>query len=105
MTEKRLSLGVEIPNQNLKAADIPSSTSSWDEIAAFAGSFNAYTNVEAVRCRELASQQRMDFLESEKLALEGSDSASYVRSFFFIGVRYATDTVAVSRRNRKWFTP
>ena len=61
MTEKRLSLGVEIPNQNLKASDIPSSTSSCDEIAAFAGSFNAYTNVEAVRYRELASQQRMYF--------------------------------------------
>ena len=83
MTEKRLSLGVEIPNQNLKASDIPTSTSSWDEIAAFAGSFNAYTNVEAVRYRELASQQRMDFLESKKLALEGL-GLSELRAILFL---------------------
>ncbi len=104
MTEKRRSL-VEIPNQNLKASDIPSSTSSWDEIEAFAASFNAYTNVEADRYRELASQTRMDFLESKKLALEGLGLSELRAILFFIGVRYVTDTLAVSRRHRKWLTP
>src|SRR5438309_8004007 len=105
MTEKRLSLGVEIPNQNLKASDIPSSTSSWDEIAAFAGSFTHTRMLKPFVTGSWLPNKEWIFSKVRSWRWRGSDSASYVRSFFFIGVRYATDTVAVSRRNRKWFTP
>ena len=45
-TERGLPLWKEIPNQNLKASDIPSSTASWDQLKRFAGSFNAYRSLE-----------------------------------------------------------
>jgi len=61
----------QIPNHELKASDIPSRASSWDQIKRFAGSFHAYTAPEADRYRELAHRTRMNFLEGRKLALDG----------------------------------
>ena len=70
VTERKLPSWDEIPNQDLKASDIPVSTAPWDQIKRFAGSFNAYAVVESDRYRELASRTRRDFLEGRKLALD-----------------------------------
>jgi hypothetical protein len=82
-TGKGLPLWEEIPNQNLKASDIPSATASWDQIKRFAGSFNAYRSLKADRCRELDSQTRGDLLEGGKLALDGL-GLSELRAILFL---------------------
>jgi len=72
-----------IRNEDLKAFDIPSSTSPWDQIKRFAGSFNAYDVPEAERYSKLSDETRRDFLAGRKMALDRL-SLSELRAVLFL---------------------
>ena len=66
---RRYAYGVHIPNDQLRATDIPASSASVDELLGFGLAFDGYGEVGTDKCGEIANAQRRESLTDVRTCL------------------------------------